>query len=35
LPQFLDILPFQIDHVIAIKHHGPTTSDNLALCCYN
>jgi HNH endonuclease len=35
LPQLLDILPFQIDHIIAIKHHGPTTSDNLALCCYN
>src|SRR5688572_8613546 len=35
LPQQLDILPFQIDHVIAIKHHGPTEADNLALCCFN
>jgi hypothetical protein len=35
LPQHLDILPFQMDHVIAVKHHGPTTADNLALCCYN
>jgi HNH endonuclease len=35
LPQRFDILPFQIDHVIALKHHGPTTAANLALCCYN
>ena len=35
LPQRFDILPFQIDHIIAQKHHGPTASDNLALCCYN
>jgi hypothetical protein len=35
LPQRFDILPFQIDHVIAIKHHGPTAADSLALCCYN
>jgi HNH endonuclease len=35
IPQRLDILPFQIDHVIAQKHHGPTTADNLALCCYS
>lgn len=35
LPQRFDILPFQIDHIIAQKHHGPTTSANLALCCYN
>ena len=35
LPQRLDILPFQIDHVISIKHHGPTSADNLALSCYN
>jgi hypothetical protein len=35
LPQQFDLLPFQIDHIIAVKHHGPTTADNLALCCYN
>ncbi|SRR6266851_5413630 len=35
IPQQFDILPFQIDHVIAQKHHGPTTADNLALCCYS
>lgn len=26
--------PFQIDHVIARKHHGETVSENLALACY-
>jgi hypothetical protein len=35
IPQSLDILPFQIDHVIAEKHHGPTTEDNLAVCCFS
>ena len=35
LPQRLDVLPFQIDHVLAVKHHGPTTADNLALSCYS
>ena len=35
LPQPVDIMPFQLDHIISIKHHGPTTADNLALCCYN
>jgi hypothetical protein len=24
---------FQIDHVVARQHGGPTVSDNLALCC--
>jgi len=33
LPQRLDILPFQLDHVIAAKHHGPTSAANLALSC--
>lgn len=35
LPQGLDVLPFQIDHIIAEKHHGQTVADNLALCCLN
>lgn len=35
LPQWLDVLPFQLDHIIAQKHHGPTTEDNLALSCLN
>lgn len=26
--------PFQIDHVIAQKHGGPTEEDNLALTCF-
>ncbi len=32
--QRFDLLPFQIDHVIASKHAGQTTYDNLALSCY-
>src|ERR1700722_18848110 len=35
LPQWLDVLPFQIDHVIAEQHHGPTAAENLALSCLN
>ena len=27
-------VPFQIDHIIAQKHRGRTTSDNLALSCF-
>jgi len=34
LPQSLSALPFQIDHVIAIKHGGASRADNLALSCY-
>jgi len=34
IPQQFDVLPFQIDHIIAEKHHGPTVEDNLALSCY-
>ncbi len=33
LPQDFDVQPFQIDHIRAQKHAGPTTSDNLALSC--
>src|SRR5438034_7551301 len=25
--------PFQIDHILAEQHGGPTQEDNLALCC--
>jgi hypothetical protein len=35
LPQSFDVLPFQIDHVIAEQHHGATVPENLALCCLN
>lgn len=35
LPDALSLLPFEIDHIIAIKHHGLTRKDNLAYsCCY-
>jgi 5-methylcytosine-specific restriction endonuclease McrA len=27
------IRPFQVEHVIARKHHGPTVLANLALAC--
>jgi hypothetical protein len=29
----ISLLPFQLDHIIAEKHGGPTTADNLALSC--
>jgi hypothetical protein len=34
LPQACDRLPFQIDHIIARKHHGPTRPGNLCLACF-
>jgi hypothetical protein len=33
LPDTCTTLPFQIDHVIAEKHGGPTILENLAYCC--
>jgi hypothetical protein len=33
LPEIAFELRHEIDHVIAQKHHGPTTLENLALCC--
>ena len=33
MPQALDPLSFQIDHIIAEQHGGTTESDNLALAC--
>ena len=33
LPQSARRLKFPIDHVIALQHRGPTTLENLALCC--
>lgn len=35
LPQEHDVLPFQIDHIIALKHRGSTVAANLALSCFN
>jgi len=32
-PQHLSALPFQIDHVIAEKHEGETSFENLAYAC--
>jgi 5-methylcytosine-specific restriction endonuclease McrA len=32
-PADISLLPFQIDHIIAVKHGGPTTAENLALSC--
>lgn len=34
MPQSYDELPFEIDHIIARKHGGPDTADNLALACF-
>jgi len=33
IPQDFDELTFEIDHVIARKHRGPTSASNLALSC--
>jgi len=33
MPQQLDVQPFQLDHIRARKHDGPTTLGNLALTC--
>ena len=33
MPQEFDVLPFQLDHIRAQKHRGPTTTGNLALAC--
>ena len=34
LPQAHSGIPFEIDHIIAKKHHGPTTEASLALACF-
>ncbi len=35
LHQKFDLLPHHVDHVVARKHEGPDTEDNLALACVN
>lgn len=35
LPRDLHIWPFEIDHVIALQHGGPTVLSNLALACFH
>jgi hypothetical protein len=34
VPQACDRLPFEIDHIIPIKHRGPTRASNLCLACF-
>lgn len=34
MPQVADDAPFEIDHITARKHRGPTTASNLCLSCY-
>ena len=34
LPANLSFYPHEVDHVIALKHRGTTTSDNLAYACW-
>src|SRR3954453_5235996 len=34
LPQTASSVPFEIDHIIARKHGGPTIASNLALSCW-
>ena len=33
LPEAIAMVKFQIEHIIAIKHHGLTISENLAYAC--
>jgi HNH endonuclease len=34
LPQEASSIPFEIDHIVAQKHHGQTVADNLAWSCF-
>jgi 5-methylcytosine-specific restriction endonuclease McrA len=34
LPQEHSAVPFEIDHVVAKQHKGPTVEQNLALACF-
>ena len=34
MPQSRDPIPFEIDHIIAESHEGPTKANNLCLCCF-
>jgi hypothetical protein len=35
IPQEWDVQPFQIDHIISLKHRGLSEESNLALSCYH
>jgi hypothetical protein len=34
MPHQYDALPFEVDHIIAVKHGGDTVARNLALACF-
>jgi len=34
LPSALSFYPHEVDHVIALKHQGKTSADNLAYACW-
>jgi len=34
-PEAASELPFHLDHIVAEKHRGPTTSANLAWACFS
>jgi hypothetical protein len=34
LPQAASNIPFEIDHIVSRKHHGPTVAFNLCLACW-
>lgn len=34
LPQGSSSIPFEVDHIISRKHHGPTVASNLAYSCW-
>ncbi len=34
MPQAFDLLPFELDHIIAEQHHGETEEFNLGVCCF-
>lgn len=34
MPQEFDPLSFEVEHIIPVKHHGPTTESNLAMACF-
>jgi hypothetical protein len=35
LPLEFDDSPASVDHIIALKHDGPTSAENLALACFH
>src|SRR5205814_10634296 len=34
LPEAATSVPFELDHIISRKHHGPTIASNLANACW-